>query len=165
MENNEKSPSSQSFSFSNRDKNENKTATMMTNNNISRKCIIQDYLASQIWEQTWTSPIPSASIFPISRETRRPRWWSLVLSASPICLTISPLFGAGIWNETRHHISAENDQVCRETESNLHPYLCSIGTCVHAFLIVLNGCFSNFSNRLNQETIHTNCKPHQSSTT
>jgi len=45
---------------------------------------------------TWTSPIPSARIFPISRATNLPSGSNLALNASPICLTISPLLGAGI---------------------------------------------------------------------
>jgi len=45
---------------------------------------------------TWTSPIPSARIFPISRATNLPNGSNLALNASPICLTISPLLGAGI---------------------------------------------------------------------
>lgn len=44
---------------------------------------------------SWTSPIPSAWIFPISKEMIAPRSERLSLKAFPISLTISPLFGIG----------------------------------------------------------------------
>ena len=44
---------------------------------------------------SWTYPAPSDLIFPISKETNKPKAYFFSLNAIPICLTISPLLGIG----------------------------------------------------------------------
>mmetsp|Transcript_10048 Transcript_10048/g.13659 ORF Transcript_10048/g.13659 Transcript_10048/m.13659 type:complete len:426 (+) Transcript_10048:115-1392(+) len=51
---------------------------------------------SQMSMNSWTSPMPSGLILPISRETRAPRATSFLRRASPTWRTISPRRGAGI---------------------------------------------------------------------
>mmetsp|Transcript_42393 Transcript_42393/g.49430 ORF Transcript_42393/g.49430 Transcript_42393/m.49430 type:complete len:208 (-) Transcript_42393:74-697(-) len=51
---------------------------------------------SQISMTSWTSPSPSALILPISKLMRLPSASLYSLNFSPICLTISPLAGAGV---------------------------------------------------------------------
>jgi hypothetical protein len=50
---------------------------------------------SQTSIASYTSPSPSALIFPVSKETRLPSGSLNFQNSSPICQTISPLLGAG----------------------------------------------------------------------
>mmetsp|Transcript_19598 Transcript_19598/g.55125 ORF Transcript_19598/g.55125 Transcript_19598/m.55125 type:complete len:251 (+) Transcript_19598:782-1534(+) len=52
--------------------------------------------SSHVSTTSWTSPIPSALILPISSVTSLPRGSSFSRNRFPICLTTSPRFGAGV---------------------------------------------------------------------
>mmetsp|Transcript_41780 Transcript_41780/g.118493 ORF Transcript_41780/g.118493 Transcript_41780/m.118493 type:complete len:231 (+) Transcript_41780:1029-1721(+) len=67
---------------------------------LPSSCLLMPTARSQMSMNSCTSPIPSALILPISRATNIPRLSRFARNSSPNCLTISPLFGAGMFIHT-----------------------------------------------------------------